>query len=99
MLLFIKNTLNKFKPLFEFIPMFLITILFISENEIEKHVINTSCQLMISLITILILYLMIRNISNNTYKIFAFVLTGIVWVVLVYVKKNYIPKFLIQAIQ
>lgn len=77
-----------FQKHLEYIPIMLITLLFIAEAELETHAANMSCQLCTTVIVVVIFYSICFNFKNA--KNIALVIAVILWVLLVYVKKNYL---------
>jgi hypothetical protein len=72
----------------EYIPVVLITLLFIAETELEAHATNMSCQLCTTIIAVVVFYSICMNFKNA--KNIALMISVLIWVILVYIKKNYI---------
>ena len=78
--------LNSYGKHLEYFPIVLVTLLLITETELEKHALNMSCQVSIMVFTVLVFYLLILKFQKS--RIFAFLICCFVWVILVYVKKK-----------
>lgn len=78
------------RSVMDYIPIILVTLLFISEKELEIHALNMSCQTIISLIAIGIFF--ITAIKFKKPKVFAFVIAVIFWIMLVCLRKNIFPQ-------
>ena len=78
------------KGIFEYIPIILITLLFISEKELEIHALNISCQTIIGLLALGIFF--ITAIKFEKPKLFSFFVAVIFWVMLVCIRKNILPQ-------
>jgi intracellular septation protein A len=77
------------KNFLDYLPLVLVTILFVAEAEMEKHALHTSCQMVITITTLVIFYLMVMKFKNT--KLLSLIVAVIVWITLVYIKKKYIP--------
>lgn len=73
----------------EYIPIFLIGILFIAEADIEKHAVLTSYQIAIMIITLTLFYLLLFKFGKR--HIAALLSIGL-WIGLVYIKHRLIPS-------
>lgn len=80
-------TLGKYKKYGDYIPLMLIAILFMAENEIKNHTVQSSCQLVISLLTLLIFFLVAIKFKSGKY--YGFITAFLLWVILVYLKNCY----------
>lgn len=80
---------NKIKIL-DYVPIILITLLFISENEMKTHAINMSVQTIIGLIALGIFFMM--SIKFKQPRFLCFIFAGIVWLSLVIIRKSYLPQ-------
>lgn len=80
--------IQNYKEYKDYIPIMLITLLFIAENEVEKHAINTCCQIAITIITVTVFFLFLIQLRRP--KLFAFTIAFFFWVFLVYIKKRYL---------
>lgn len=78
-----------YKNLLDYLPLVLVTVLFAAEAEMETHALNTSCQVAITIVTLVIFYLMVIKFRNT--KLFSLVVATLIWGILIYVKKKYIP--------
>jgi len=83
------NTFKKYRQYIEFFPIVLIGLLFITEAEMEKSALNMSCQLTITIVTVLMFFLIVMKFPRS--KGVAFIVALVLWIVLVYVKKQYVP--------
>lgn len=71
----------------EFLPIILIGLLFVSEAEMEKNALNMSCQMTITIVTVLIFFLIALKYPKA--KMIAFFIALVLWIVLVCIKKRY----------
>jgi hypothetical protein len=78
------------KNYLDYLPLVLITVLFVAESELELHALNTSCQIAITVITLVIFYMIVMRFKNT--KMVALIIAIIVWITLIYIKKRYIPN-------
>jgi hypothetical protein len=76
---------NRCKKYFDYIPIFLISLFFLAEMDMEKHAVNHSFQL-ITVITVFITFYIIYYKTNT--KLLALAVSAILWIVMVYLKKN-----------
>ena len=85
--------LSLFKTFMDNIPFILISLIFITEAEIETYAFKTSCNLCITIISIVVFYAIYFNIKNNkNKKIIASIFAVLIWLILVYVRKNHLIK-------
>lgn len=78
---------NKCKYYLDYFPLILLTLFFLSETDIEQHALRTSYQISITIVTLSIFYIISLRLKNINI---AFALSIIVWILLIYIKKNYI---------
>lgn len=78
----------KLKNYTEYLPILLITLLFITDSEVDKHALSMSCQMVITIICAVIFFLIVIKMRKS--KLLAFITAGITWVILVYIKRVYI---------
>ena len=76
---------NKCKYYLDYFPVILITLFFLTETEIEKHVLHTCYQIAITIITLTIFYIVTFHKKNNKL---AFVLALFTWIILIFIKKK-----------
>lgn len=81
---------QKYKNIFDYLPILLVTMLFVTETELEKHAVNISCQMCITIVTLVIFYILIFRYNNT--KTISLIVAIIIWLILVYIKKKYIPN-------
>lgn len=74
----------------EYIPIMLIALLFIAEEEMDHHLANTSCQLVISLLAVICFIVIVGYFGCS--KKFAIFLICILWFFLVYTKRCYLHR-------
>lgn len=79
---------KKYKNILDYLPVVLITLLFVAEAEFEKHAVNTSCQISITIITLAIFYILVIRYKNT--KFLALLVSLFIWIILIYIKKIYI---------
>ena len=75
----------KFKDYSEYIPLFLLGLIFISETEINKHAVIMSCNMLIYIVALIIFFIMIIEFKYK--KSTAIYIVLILWCVMVYYKK------------
>ena len=81
---------KKCKNILDYLPLVLVTVLFVAESELEKHALVTSCQIAITVVTLSIFYILIIRYKNS--KFFAVFVSIVLWFILVCIKKKYIPN-------
>lgn len=81
---------KKYRTYTEYLPIVLLGLLFIADTEIEKHAVKMSCQLTITIFTLLIFFIV--AIKFPKAKIIAFITAFVLWVMLIYVKRQYLPE-------
>lgn len=74
----------------EYIPIMLIALFFIAEEEMDHHLVNTSCQLVISLLAVISFIFVVGYFRCS--KKFAIFLICILWFILVYAKRCYLHR-------
>jgi hypothetical protein len=79
---------QNYKKYADYFPIALITLFFIAEAELEAHAVNISCQFCMTIISIVIFYIICFNFTNA--KNIAFITAVIIWIILLYVKRNFI---------
>jgi hypothetical protein len=84
--------LNDFKKYMDFFPFLLVGLLLIKEEHIEKHAIDIGCQTAINIIIYVIFFIGLFYIQN---KILIVMICIILWISLIYFKKNIITNLLI----
>jgi len=85
------NIINNYKYYGEFIPLFIVSAFFIAEKDIEKHTINLSCQMTLTIIFTVVFYILLLNYKENRYIIFS--ICCILWGILIYIKKKYLEIY------
>lgn len=81
---------QKYKSILDYLPLVLVTVLFATESELEKHALNTSCQIATTIITLTIFYILVIQYKND--KIIALLVSLVIWFILIYIKKKYVPN-------
>ena len=76
------------KKYYDYIPITLLGLLFITETDIERHAIHTSCNLCINIISIVCFYCICLHFEQS--KIVAFITSIIIWMTLFYIKQNHL---------
>lgn len=79
----------KIRKVFDYVPMLLLAFLFAAEHEMELHAIGTACQLVISIIVIIIFFVFALNVKNG--KVIGLIVAVPIWAILIYLKKKYVP--------
>jgi hypothetical protein len=80
--------IKNIKQYIEYIPIFLIVLLFIAEHECKNHIKTYFCSLIATIITLIIMYVLLIYVRMN--KIAAFIIITLLWIILVYAKRNFI---------
>lgn len=73
---------------YDYIPIALITLLFITETDLERHAMHKSCNLCINIISIVCFYCILLHFEKS--KHIAFISSIIIWAVLFYIKENHL---------
>jgi hypothetical protein len=77
------------KKYYDYIPITLIALLFIAEeSDMHHHAIHNSCQICINIISIVVFYCIILHYEKS--KVLAFVISLIIWIVLIYIKDKHL---------
>lgn len=77
---------NKSKNFLEYLPIFLIALLLITEQELEKHAVKISCQVASMTITACIFFIIVLRFKGQ--RAIAFIICIIVWAILVCLKER-----------
>ena len=85
-----KELMNKCKGYLDYLPLMLITLLFIAETELEHHAVHMSCQIAITIITLSIFFIVVINIKDS--KVLGFTVALTVWIILIYIKNRCLLK-------
>lgn len=81
---------TKYKKYTDYIPMILIAVLFMAENEIENHTFHSTCNMFIGALTLFIFFVIGLKLKSG--KMYGFLFALIIWVTLVYLKNCYFPR-------
>lgn len=81
------DTIKNVRNYTEYIPIMLLGILFIAEEEIERHAINISYQMAISAATAVVFFVLFMRFKLG--KRTCFLLATLMWLMLIYVKRVY----------
>lgn len=73
---------------FDYFPIVLIALLFVSETKLEEHAFHISCKLAITIACLSIFFLLVLKYENG--KPIAFVVALMAWVLLITLKKRYL---------
>lgn len=79
-----------FLEYFEYVPLLIITLLLVAEEELEKRALHLSFQIAIMIITATVFFALVLKFGNG--KTFSALVCIVVWIVLVYAKKQLILK-------
>ena len=77
--------LGKMNKIFAFIPLALITIFFVAEAETHSHLKGTMWGMVVSFVSILFVYFLMRVLKVNRY--FSIAIAFVVWLGLVLMNK------------
>jgi hypothetical protein len=78
---------EKIRKLGDYIPMVLISLLFIAEKELSNHALNVSLQLALTIFIIIVFFTILYQCQS---KKMAIIVSFIVWIFLIYIKGVYI---------
>lgn len=76
------------KKYYDYIPITLLGLLFITESDIKIHALHTSCNLFINIISIVAFYCISLYFEQS--KTTAFITSIIIWITLFYIKQNHL---------
>jgi uncharacterized membrane protein YecN with MAPEG domain len=79
---------TKIRNYIEYIPIFLIVLLFVTEHECKNHIKTYFCSLMATIIALILMYILLIYVKMN--KKVAFAIITLLWIVLIYSKKNFL---------
>lgn len=74
----------------EYIPIVLLSLMFVADEQLEHKALSMSCQTCIMVICSIIFFMLLLKFSYSKYT--AFIITGVLWVLLIYIKQQYILK-------
>jgi hypothetical protein len=80
------------KRYFDYLPVILLTLLFATETELEKHAIFFSCQICIVLLTTILFFLLTLKFGSERKT--AFAVSFVLWIILMYYKRTYTEKLI-----
>lgn len=83
------NLFTKCRNFGEYLPLVLVTLLFVAENELGNHAISVAFQLGITAIVLCIFYLTLACFGGRYIALFIAV---VIWIALIYLKKSYLVK-------
>jgi hypothetical protein len=83
-------SIDSIKRNIEYIPIILLSLLFIADKDIEIHALNLSCQTIITIVILGIFFMLVLQFGRG--KVTSFLIAAVAWVVLVNMKKTYIPQ-------
>jgi hypothetical protein len=76
------------KKYYEYVQVTLIGLLFIAEADMHYHAIHNSCHICINIISVIVFYCIILHYEKS--KVFAFITSLIIWIILIYIKDKHI---------
>jgi uncharacterized membrane protein YecN with MAPEG domain len=74
----------------EYIPVILVGLLFVAEEQLRVHALHISCQLAITIVCAVLFFTVLFYCGTHKYT--AFAITLFLWVILVYLKNTYMPS-------
>lgn len=80
--------LTQIKNYIEYIPIYLIVLLFVAEHDCKNHIKFYFCSLISTTISLILMYIFLIYVKMN--KKVAFIIITTLWIALVYTKQNYI---------
>lgn len=80
---------SKLYQVWEYIPLMLITFLFVAEAEIGNKVIGTTWNLVLALGIIVILYILLVLVKLP--KFFVIIIAAVLWISFIFLKKIVLP--------
>lgn len=84
----IQHFFKKFQPYFEYLPLMLIPLILISEDQVNHQAVSVSCKMSIIILTTMLFFLLIMKFRVPRH--IAFMSVIILWIVFVHLKKTYI---------
>lgn len=86
------ETYKKYKWIVEYFPVVLIGI-FVAEVELDTCIFHTSCQVFITIVSLITFFLIALNFQNSkASKTVALITAIIIWFVLIYGKQKYVTR-------
>jgi Ca2+/Na+ antiporter len=82
--------MDSLKSKLEYIPIVLLSLLFIADKDAEIHALNVSCQVIITIVILGIFFMLMLQFGRG--KIVSFLIAATAWVVLTNAKKSYFPQ-------
>jgi len=80
-----------FKKNLEYIPIALVVLFFMAEEDLEHHIFSSCFQMVISLFVILGFLMLVRKLKCD--RKIAILILAVFWIFLVYGKQCYLRKF------
>ena len=80
---------DNLKKLTDYVPLVLITLLFVAETELQDHALNISVQIALTIFIIIVFFTVLHQCNS---KKIAITISFVLWIILVYIKNIYIPK-------
>lgn len=80
---------QRFKKFTDYIPIILVLFLFVAEQELETHTVNTCCQFLIMSLVVIVFFLLAFRFRKG--KKIAFIVAAVLWIILVILKQKYVP--------
>lgn len=77
------------RKLGDYVPMVLVSLLFIAEKELSNHALNVSLQLALTIFIIIVFFTILYQCQSKKMAIIG---SFILWIILVYIKDIYISK-------
>lgn len=84
---------KKYQKYFDYLPLLLITLLFVADAELETKAVNLSCQIVIMITCVSVFFIIALKFRNS--KVIAFFIAVAFWLILVHIKNKYIHKNLV----
>jgi hypothetical protein len=79
---------KKLMDIWEYIPLALLALFFVAEEEMHNKAMSLSCQFCIMILCTVLFFFILFKIGYNKYIALIIAITA--WIILVYIKRKYI---------
>jgi hypothetical protein len=80
------GNIQPFIDYFEYIPLFLLSLLLVADNELDKQIFHVSCKMIMMMIVFFVFFALTLYLEKS--RTLAVLVTGILWVVLLRIKRR-----------
>ena len=71
---------------FEYVPMFLLSLLLVADHELDQQIFHVSCKMIMMIIVFFVFFALTLYLEKS--RTLAVLVTGILWVILLRLKKR-----------